>query len=251
MNIRALANAATQAVNPNVTATALRNIGSDTDADGKRFARWSTSTVNLQVQGISAKEVQFLAGQGISGTLRQVFAPGYWVGPQKAAGSGGDMFRFPEHAGSELRDWKVVQIKGVYDGWTQAIVQMQSTPLVQLSPNAVAVIIPENGAVNQQLDIALQWERAPGATSYAVHFGQSADTLVLAIDGLTGLTYNPAEMAFDSTYFYRIDSVNSHGVTVGSVRSFSTWSVFDIETDSEGNPETDESGRYLETGGAI
>lgn len=36
------------------------------------------------------------------------------------------MFRFPEYPGGELRDWKIVQVKGMYEGWTQAIVQLQT-----------------------------------------------------------------------------------------------------------------------------
>ena len=126
MNIRALANSATQLINPNVAATALKSVGSVTAADGSRAPAWQTAPVTVQVQGISSKELQFLSGQGIAGTLRQVFAPGYWNAPQKAGGTGGDMFRFPEHPGGELRDWKIVQVKGMYEGWTQAIVQMQT-----------------------------------------------------------------------------------------------------------------------------
>ena len=126
MNIRALANSATQLINPNVAATALKSTGSVTAADGSRAPTWQTSPVTIQAQGIPSKELQFLAGQGIAGVLRQVIAPGYWAAPQKAGGTGGDMFRFPEHPGGALRDWKIVQVKGMYEGWTQAIVQMQT-----------------------------------------------------------------------------------------------------------------------------
>ena len=126
MNIRALANSATQTINPNVAVTALKSVGSVTAADGTRVPAWQASMVIVQIQGISSKELQFLAGQGIAGTLRQVFAPGYWAAAQKAGGTGGDMFRFPTHPGGDLRDWKIVQVKGMYEGWTQAIVQMQT-----------------------------------------------------------------------------------------------------------------------------
>lgn len=83
----------------------------------------------VQVQGISAKDLQALASQGIAGTLRQVFVPGYWQGPNKAGGTGGDVFKFPEYSGGTARDWKVVLVKGVYDGWTQCIVQLQTSSI--------------------------------------------------------------------------------------------------------------------------
>lgn len=246
MNIRAIANSATSVVNPNVTITALKSAGSDTGEDGKRFALWEASTIEAQIQGISSKELQFLAGQGITGTLRQVFAPGYWTGPQKASGTGGDIFRFSERSGSSLRDWKVVQVKGVYDEWTQVIVQMQ-TAMISLAPQQVVVVSPAVGAIHQQLDVVIVWEPAPGATSYSVYAGTAGGALELAIEGLEATEYNPADMELGTTYFYRVDAVNAHGVTSGAVRSFSTWAATEVETNN-GIPEVDENGRYLETG---
>lgn len=126
MNVRAIANSLTRRVNLNIEIIALKNTGSTTDASGRRAPTWEASPVEAQVQGVSSRDLQALAGQGIAGTLRQVFAPGYWQGPNKPGGTGGDVFRFPECSGGADRDWKVVLVKGVYDGWTQTIVQMQA-----------------------------------------------------------------------------------------------------------------------------
>lgn len=126
MNIRAIANGLTASVNPNISATLLKNTGSTTAASGSRAPAFSATTAMIQVQGVSAKDLQFLASQNISGTVRQVFAPGYWQGPNKTNGTGGDVFKFPEFEGGSIRDWKVVAVKGVYSGWTQTIVQLQT-----------------------------------------------------------------------------------------------------------------------------
>lgn len=131
MNIRAMANAMTSGINPNIAATTLKSTGNTTATDGRRTPTWEVGTASIQVQGVSAKDLQFMAGQGIMGTLRQVFAPGYWQGPNRPGGTGGDIFRFPEQSGGPDRDWKVVLVKGVYNDWTQIIVQMQ-TALVAL-----------------------------------------------------------------------------------------------------------------------
>ena len=63
---------------------------------------------------------------------------------------------------------------------------------------------------------------------------------------LIAATY-PVDLALDSTYYFRIDSVNEFGTTTGDVRSFSTWAAADVLLDESGNPITDENGEYIET----
>ena len=87
-------------------------------------------------------------------------------------------------------------------------------------PAPVTLLSPANGAVNMSLDPLLTWQAANGASSYDVSVGASeplakqTNTLDLQY-ALTGLTLNTA-------YRWRVDAVNSCGMTPGTVRTFTT-----------------------------
>lgn len=114
-------------------------------------------------------------------------------------------------------------------------------------PAKVSIVSPANGAVNQQLDIYLSWAKPPMARRYDVYFGSTAGTIALVSEDQTARAYVPTGLALDSTYYFRIDSVNEFGTTTGDVRSFSTWAAADVLLDESGNPITDENGEYIET----
>ena len=114
-------------------------------------------------------------------------------------------------------------------------------------PAKVSIVSPANGAVNQQLDIYLSWAKPPMARRYDVYFGSTAGTIALVSEDQTARAYVPTGLALDSTYYFRIDSVNEFGTTTGDVCSFSTWAAADVLLDESGNPITDENGEYIET----
>ena len=114
-------------------------------------------------------------------------------------------------------------------------------------PAKVSIVSPANGAVNQQLDIYLSWAKPPMARRYDVYFGSTAGTIALVSEDQTARAYVPTGLELDSTYYFRIDSVNEFGTTTGDVCSFSTWAAADVLLDESGNPITDENGEYIET----
>ena len=114
-------------------------------------------------------------------------------------------------------------------------------------PAKVSIVSPANGAVNQQLDIYLSWAKPPMARRYDVYFGPTAVAIALVSEDQTARAYVPTGLALDSTYYFRIDSVNEFGTTTGDVCSFSTWAAADVLLDESGNPITDENGEYIET----
>ena len=114
-------------------------------------------------------------------------------------------------------------------------------------PAKVSIVSPANGAINQQLDIYLSWAKPPMARRYDVYFGSTAWTIALVSEDQTARAYVPTGLALDSTYYFRIDSVNEFGTTTGDVCSFSTWAAADVLLDESGNPITDENGEYIET----
>lgn len=109
-----------------------------------------------------------------------------------------------------------------------------------------AYSVAASGATNQQLDVIVEWPRPSMAQRYDVYIGATAETIALVSDDQLARAYVPT-LALDSTYFLRIDSVNTIGTTTGDVVSFSTWSIEDILTDGDGVPVTDGNGEYIET----
>ena len=106
--------------------------------------------------------------------------------------------------------------------------------------------VAASGATNQQLDVVVEWPRPAMAQRYDVYIGATAETIALVSEDQLARAYVPT-LALDSTYFLRIDSVNTIGTTTGDVVSFSTWSIEDILTDGDGVPVTDGNGEYIET----
>lgn len=92
---------------------------------------------------------------------------------------------------------------------------------------------PADGATGVSISQQLSWNVAGSASYYDVFFGTSATAISNAVptnppSGLhkahqTGTSYNPGTLSNNTTYYWRIDTVNATGsVTVGSVWSFTT-----------------------------
>lgn len=124
--------------------------------------------------------------------------------------------------------------------------RLRRREVINSPPDKVTSITPSNLSVNLQLDQTISWGRPLRAQSYDVYLGTTAETIVLVSDGQVARVFVPT-LALDTTYYFRIDAVNTLGTTTGDVISFSTWESTSIETDELGTPLTDEEGRYLET----
>lgn len=116
--------------------------------------------------------------------------------------------------------------------------------VIDSPPGKVTSITPSNLSANLQLDQTISWGRPPRAQSYDVYLGATTETLVLVSDSQIARTFVPT-LALSTTYYFRIDSVNTLGTTAGDVISFSTWDVDDIWVDENDVPWTDQDGIYI------
>ena len=90
-------------------------------------------------------------------------------------------------------------------------------------PGAAGSPSPANGAASVATTSGLSWSAGSGATSYDVYFGTDSTPDAGELQGNQGGTsYAPGTLAFSTTYYWRIDSVNAAGTTTGSVWSFTT-----------------------------
>jgi len=85
---------------------------------------------------------------------------------------------------------------------------------------------PADGATNQSINVDLSWTAGSGATSHDVYFGTDPTPDSGEFQGnQAGTTFDPATLANDTTYYWRIDEVGPGGTTTGNVWSFTTEAV--------------------------
>ena len=100
---------------------------------------------------------------------------------------------------------------------------------------------PANGAVGVKPSVILRWDAGAVAASHEVYFGADADAVANATKAspeykgpkaLGEENYNPGKLALNTTYYWRIDEVNSvnpDSPWPGKVWSFTTSDFFVID----------------------
>ncbi|MBN1807323.1 MAG: hypothetical protein JW837_18905 [Sedimentisphaerales bacterium] len=117
---------------------------------------------------------------------------------------------------------------------------------------------PADGAVNVNQKAVLTWSPGLNAASHQVYFGSDADAMVNAdtsspeykgTRNLGSESYEPEEMPWNTTYYWRVDEVETGGtVLTGTVWSFTTANfliVDDMESYNDINPDEPDSNRIF------
>ncbi|MDD5135283.1 MAG: hypothetical protein PHP01_07725, partial [Phycisphaerae bacterium] len=97
---------------------------------------------------------------------------------------------------------------------------------------------PATSAANISINATLSWTAGTNATSYNVYFGTSSPGT--SQGNQSGTTYDPGTLTDNTTYYWRIDTVNATGTTTGTVWSFATNTVGvvvkpDLNADGKGD----------------
>jgi len=126
---------------------------------------------------------------------------------------------------------------------------------------AVVSLKPSNGAVDVKQNQILSWSPGEAAASHQVYFGtdkevvRDADTSSPEYKGTRDLgaeSYDPGMLEWDTTYYWRIDEVNTTNPDspwIGPVWSFTTANfliVDDFESYNDIDPPAPESNRIFE-----
>jgi hypothetical protein len=96
------------------------------------------------------------------------------------------------------------------------------------NPNAApaALVSPAQGATNRPRTLTLRWTAGAAAVSHDVYFGTDStpdETEFQGNQGRTATTFIPPTLAWNTTYYWRVDEYNVDGnKTVGAVWSFTT-----------------------------
>lgn len=123
MNLRGVANRATSAVNPNVTAVLRVSTGYTTTPSGRQVPGYAApSTITVQIQALSKRELEHLASLNISDAVRSVYTNVQLTGVDRVKGSGGDLIDLPDGSylvTAVLEDWSATA------GWCKAAITRQ------------------------------------------------------------------------------------------------------------------------------
>jgi hypothetical protein len=80
---------------------------------------------------------------------------------------------------------------------------------------------PANNTTDWPTSINASWNAGNNATSYNIYFGTSQATLS-KVATQTGLVYTFSSLSPNTTYYWRVDAINTVGTTTGDVWKFTT-----------------------------
>ena len=132
MNLRNIANRATQRINPNLSATLQRSNGYTTSADGRRVPTYALDeTVTIQVQALTQSEIEHLDKLNISNGQASAFIDTQLSSVDRPSQTGGDLIVFSNDISipDSLRGqtWLVVALLEGWagSGWSKAAITSQ------------------------------------------------------------------------------------------------------------------------------
>jgi hypothetical protein len=105
-------------------------------------------------------------------------------------------------------------------GTTTGNVWSFTTAAAPQLPGQASNPAPANGATDVGLSAQLSWTAGTNTDSHDVYFGTSSSPAFQGNQGGTG--FDPGPLANSTTYYWRIDEVNTAGTTTGNVWSFTT-----------------------------
>ncbi len=121
MNLHSIVSGAIGAINPFQMASVMYSSGYTTSADGKQIPAYVTvQGVSVQVQALTAKEIEHLDSLNIQGVMKALYLNGNSQGVVRPLGQGGDLFMLASGT------WLVTTVLETWDtGWCKVAVTQQ------------------------------------------------------------------------------------------------------------------------------
>lgn len=121
INVRALANMATQNVNPNRTVTLQVNTGYTVDDYGVQVPSFLEEEIEVQMQSLSSQEKFNLDLVNKQGEFVSIYAFGAIDGIRRWLQKGSSRFIFPAYGEEAPAVWEVNQVMESYAKWTRVL----------------------------------------------------------------------------------------------------------------------------------
>ncbi len=116
-------------------------------------------------------------------------------------------------------------------GIVNAYLAVQTVSLPNTPPDQTLNPVPADAAINVGTTPELRWERPSGTRHYKLYFGtDNPPTNMVFADSINTTSYLlDSLLTFSTTYYWRVDAVNSYAETPGNVWSFTTGAEPDID----------------------
>lgn len=121
INVRGLANMATQNVNPNQVVTLEVNTGYTVDDYGNQVPSFLSQLIEVQTQSLSSTEKFNLDLVNKQGEFISIYAYGSIDGIRRWLEKGSSRFVFPAYGEADPVTWNVEQVAESYATWTRVI----------------------------------------------------------------------------------------------------------------------------------
>lgn len=126
INVRSLANMATQNVNPNRIVTLEVNQGYVVNEYGEQVASFLSEEVEIQSQSLSNSDKRLLDGINLQGEYISIYVYGAVDGIRRWIQKGSSRFIFPAYGESDPVVWNVEMVAESWPTWTRVIACRQS-----------------------------------------------------------------------------------------------------------------------------
>ena len=126
MNLRAIANGAITAVNPNTAALLRLPDKYRTDDAGRRSTVFRNEPVTIQAQALSAAEREQFDGLLQQGQMLSVYVSGQFHVLRRIAGKGAEKLLFTAYGESEPSEWLVKSLQESWPNWCRVVAWRQN-----------------------------------------------------------------------------------------------------------------------------
>ncbi|OOF84640.1 hypothetical protein BKG93_06660 [Rodentibacter ratti] len=126
MNLRAIANSAITAVNPNIPAILQVNQGYVTDDTGRRVSNYESYNVSIQAQSLSTQDLSLFDSLAQQGQLLNVYVSGQIHALRRITGKGADKLVFKAFGENETSEWLIKSVSESFPNWCKVVVWRQS-----------------------------------------------------------------------------------------------------------------------------
>ena len=126
MNLHQLVRGAITSVNPDILATFQQSTGYSTDGAGNRTPTYTTTTgVPIQVQAMTARDLQHTDFLNIEGVVRKIYMFGNTQGVVRPSQQGGDLLTFGQIPGDTPQVWLTVAVLETWVDWCCVVAVLQ------------------------------------------------------------------------------------------------------------------------------
>ena len=138
---------------------------------------------------------------------------------------------------SAIYYFRVKATNGIGTAFTQAnsFMTLQSPPDMAVSPE------PADGSSNIPVNQVLSWVGSTQVDFYDVYLGATSNPPYRAAVPQPDTSYAPGVLAFNNTYYWRVNARNSSGTTIGNLWSFMTKPNSPPVLVAPGNKSVDEN----------